>query len=223
LPLIDALSYARYKTYLEWSGGDQTLAFRLYDYNIRLSAALYGPLHMLEVALRNAVDRQMQRAYGASWLSGAGVGLTRYQRDSIAKAEQSIRRQGKGIVHDPIVAELNLGFWTSFFGKSSYLQWQHLRRMFSVSRLQRAAVADMLDKIRDLRNRIAHHEPILRLPLDTRYASIRDLVEWIEADAATWIDQNSTWSAVFLGHPTLEVDSVTRKESVRTDVRLALL
>lgn len=49
--LISALSADRFSTYLQWTSGDQPLAERLYTYNVQLSAALYGPLHMQEVAL----------------------------------------------------------------------------------------------------------------------------------------------------------------------------
>jgi hypothetical protein len=73
------------------------------------------------------------------------------------------------------------------------------------------------------KDRIAHHEPILRLPLDARYASIHELTGWIEADAAAWIDQTSTWQRVFLGSPTLEVDPATGIERVHTGVMRVLL
>jgi hypothetical protein len=209
LPLIDSLSAARLGTYLGWAGGDQQLALRLYDYNIRLSAALYGPLHMLEVSLRNGIDRQLQQAYGVNWPTNAGAGLTPYQSQSVTNAENTIRRQRKPVTHDSIVAELNFGFWTSFFGKDSYLQWQHLRPMFSVGQLKRAQIAQILDKTRDLRNRVAHYEPILSLPLDSRYTSIRELTSWINTDAAAWIDRTSSWPNVFLGNPTLDTDPLS--------------
>ena len=54
--LIAALSAERFDTYLNWTAGNQALAERLYTYNVQLSAALYGPLHMQEIALRNMAD-----------------------------------------------------------------------------------------------------------------------------------------------------------------------
>src|SRR3546814_17348998 len=41
---VHALSADRFDTYLKWAGADQTLAERLYTYNVQHSAALYGPL-----------------------------------------------------------------------------------------------------------------------------------------------------------------------------------
>ena len=69
--LTAALSSDRFATYLQWTSGDQTLAERLYTYNVQLSAALYGPLHMQEVALRNRAGqtRLWNRASGQTGIS----------------------------------------------------------------------------------------------------------------------------------------------------------
>src|SRR3546814_13937111 len=61
---VHALSADRFDTYLKWAGADQTLAERLYTYNVQLSAALYGPLHMLEVVLRNMADARLAAPHG---------------------------------------------------------------------------------------------------------------------------------------------------------------
>jgi hypothetical protein len=222
LTLIDALSRARLATYRTWANGDETLALRLYAYNSRLSASLYDPLHMLEVTLRNTIDRHFQVAYGPDWLIAGRAGLTVYQQDNITKAQQALSRQGKIITHDPLVAELNFGFWVSLFSSQSNAKWQYLRPMFAAPKLKRADIAGRLDAMRTLRNRIAHHEPILRLPLDARYTTIRELVSWMEPDAATWIDKTSTWPSIFLGAPTLIVDPATQDHRVVAAIITAL-
>ena len=50
---VAAISADRFSTYRLWADQNDALATRLYTFNVQLSAALYGPLHMLEVALRN--------------------------------------------------------------------------------------------------------------------------------------------------------------------------
>jgi hypothetical protein len=52
-------SAARLQHYLAERGDDQGAAMRLYDWNAAMSAALWESLSFLEVALRNAIDRQM--------------------------------------------------------------------------------------------------------------------------------------------------------------------
>src|SRR3546814_8982159 len=74
---VHALSADRFDTYLKWAGADQTLAERLYTYNVQLSAALYGPLHMLEVVLRNMADARLAAQHGAAWIDDPAILVTR--------------------------------------------------------------------------------------------------------------------------------------------------
>jgi hypothetical protein len=50
-----------------------------------------------------------------------------------------------------------------------------------------------LDDFRALRNRVAHYEPILALPLAQRYADITMLTGWLSASAVAWINETSEW------------------------------
>lgn len=214
MPLIDALSAARFATYATWAGNDTNLALRLYSYNTTLSATLYSPLHMLEVTLRNTIDRQMVQSYGPDWLDGQTVALTHYQTTSIATARQTVQRQGKVLAHDPVIAELNFGFWTSLFGHASAHLWSALRPIFNTKGLQRKGIAGILSELRELRNRIAHHEPIIGQPLDDRYAKICKVTGWMEPDAEVWINQVSTWPAVYIGQAILVLDQGTGRLKV---------
>lgn len=63
--IADALSSARVAPYLAAAGGNVRSALRLYRWNIELSAAAYQALHLFEVMLRNALDRQL-RAWNAT-------------------------------------------------------------------------------------------------------------------------------------------------------------
>jgi hypothetical protein len=65
--LTAALPADRFATYLQWASGNQNLAERLYTYNVQLSAALYGPLHMQEISLRNMADQALAQRYGPAW------------------------------------------------------------------------------------------------------------------------------------------------------------
>lgn len=55
LPALPGLlSTDRFGTYLAASDGEVARAVRLYSWNIEVSAALWGPFHILEITLRNA-------------------------------------------------------------------------------------------------------------------------------------------------------------------------
>ena len=57
--LETSLSPERMATYVRHAGGDREKAVRLYTWNTAVSAAFYGPLQGLEVALRNAMHRAL--------------------------------------------------------------------------------------------------------------------------------------------------------------------
>ena len=100
--IVHALSADRFDTYLRWASADQTLAERLYTYNVQLSTALYGPLHRLEVVLRNMADAQLVAQYGATWIDDPAILVTSYQTGAVAKARQTLQKDGKAATRSQI-------------------------------------------------------------------------------------------------------------------------
>ena len=201
MPLVDILSADRFSTYLLWADGDSALAERLYSYNVQLSSDFYASLHMLEIALRNKSDEALTRVYGDTWLDDQAVLVEQYQRSCVDEARRILRREGKAATHSQMVAELNFGFWSSLFGRSSNHLWgQTLRPIFQTQGLKRRDVATKLRDLRRLRNRIAHYEPILAQPLADLHADVLNLTSWMSVDAAAWITTHSniTYPATLL-------------------------
>jgi len=64
--LTDVISPPRIASYVAETGDLQS-AVDLYVWNVRASATLYGPLSILEVALRNALHRELKSMFGPSW------------------------------------------------------------------------------------------------------------------------------------------------------------
>jgi hypothetical protein len=215
---VDVISADRFSTYRLWADQDEALAKRLYTFNVQLSAALYGPLHMLEVALRNVTDRRLTTKRGAAWMDDDKTLTIKYQSDSVTKAREQLTRDGKPATHGQMVAELNFGFWGSLFGRRSHHLWQDLRPIFQTGGIQRHSIALQLDDFRALRNRVAHYEPILALPLAQRYADITTLTGWLSPSAAAWINETSEWTAVYPGVPILVTDAETKQTRVSPGV-----
>jgi hypothetical protein len=68
--LAHTLSESRFGFYLEAVGGlDVQGALDLYIWNLRLGAAFYGALAILEVTLRNSLHRTLSDVYGSSWFN----------------------------------------------------------------------------------------------------------------------------------------------------------
>ena len=188
--LVSALSTARFTRYNGWAGGNVDLAERLYTYNVHLSERFYPVLHGLEIALRNKSADALETAFGQAWYDDSVVCDGPYLANCVADARNVLKKTNKPDTRDNIVAELSFGFWTGLFGKSQP-RWGALRPIFSSPSMQRKKVAIRLDGIRRLRNRIAHHEPILAMPLSTLKEEILDLTKALSIETFQWVGDTS--------------------------------
>ena len=111
-----SLSPERLSTSIAAAGGERERALQLYTRNTQLSAAFYGPLQGLEIALRNALHRQLTRLYGAAWYNNPAAGLDLGGLERIATAKTEIERAGQAATPSRLVAALSFGFWVSLVG-----------------------------------------------------------------------------------------------------------
>ena len=121
-----------------------------------------------------------------------------FLKNSINKAERSIRRKGGATTAGKIIAEQSLGFWTSLFDT------HHYRLIGGVvihcfpnkpSHINRNILNQKLNRIREFRNRIYHNEPICfnNQHIDFSDAiniknEIYELLEWINADLTDYVE-----------------------------------
>lgn len=194
--LEQAISAERLDGYVRSAEGNRIIAIRLYERNTHLSGALYGVIQGLEVCLRNAIHRVLCSAYSVDWYEHMPM-LVYPLPDKLQTAKDSIIRQGKLLTPGRVVAELSFGFWTALFGRKyeKRLWVPHLHKAFPVKppMLDRSDVATRLDGIRKLRNRIAHHEPILHYKLDAEYCRALETTAWICPTTAAWLGATSTF------------------------------
>ena len=185
--LRKVLSHERLAAYQSrsQSSGDLGL-FSHYVWNMALSESLYPGLQALEVALRNTIHNAAVDYYQRDdWYDDTRVIHYQWNVDSISNAKRQLRRQRKAIEPDRIVAELNFGFWTSLFD-SRYEQklWIPLiKPAFPYMPRQirtRIELSKRLNRIRNLRNRVFHHEPIWYWPLEEQHVLIMETLGFIE-------------------------------------------
>lgn len=125
-----------------------------------------------------------------------------YQPTQLAKAMEDIKRRGVDPKPGRVVAELTFSFWTAMFGAAYETLWQtSLHRIGSRSDgkgLRRKDFSGPLAPIRTLRNRIAHHEPILAWNLAKHHNKMVELTGWLSPSAAAWCRTHSRFQEV---HP----------------------
>ena len=201
-----SLSADRLGTYLTATSGDRTNAVRLYTWNTAISAAFYGPLQALEVALRNAMNRELATLYGQAWYDNGKTGL---DSGCLARIEQTKRDLRKDKYPDDppqVVASLSFGFWVSLLGSGGFIDrkaktkanyemtlWRPaLRSSFPhAARISRKNAHTPLNFLRTFRNRIAHHEPIFARHLEKDYENILEITSWMVPHKRAWIESHS--------------------------------
>ena len=204
-----SFSSVRLSTYLKAVRGDREKALHLYTWNTAISAAFYGPLQGLEVALRNAMDRQLTACYGEAWYDNPATGLDARGLGRVADAKKVVVR-ANNTPSSRIVAVLSFGFWVSLLGPGGRREpagrradyemtlWRPaLRGAFShLTPLTRKQAHRPLNCLRELRNRIAHHEPIFARNLSEDHQRILAVTGWISPAARSWIEGHSRVAAL---------------------------
>ena len=208
-----ALSQARMATYEVAAGvqaADDPAALMLYAWNAEVSGALLPPLHVCEVVIRNAVADALEALYGPRWpwsltfeLSLPDPKQGYSPRRDLQSARRAAQTTGK------VIPELKFVFWQKMFtGRYDTRIWdQHLRRVLPnldpakpVATLRQAIYGD-LERVRLLRNRIAHHEPIFARALADDYQTVLMLVTYRCTVTAAWMDSNQTATAIIAAKP----------------------
>ncbi len=220
--LCAIFSKPRLETYLKAANDDQEEALKLYKLNLSLSEALYPTLCILEIALRNRISSVLVTHYGETWFDGhAGKWFDgkdimarakpNYELEAIANLKSELLKQGQPITSDAVTSNLTFGFWTGLF-KRAYVKtlWdKHITEIFPdvrpinynlKSNLQ--MIRNQLDCIRDLRNRVFHHEPLFGTPkqsfaeLLADCANARKLIGWLSQDALRLLDSQDRFKEI---------------------------
>lgn len=205
------LTEERLGSYYRAASGDRDAAFALYEWNIEASASAVSLSAMVEVVLRNALDRAMSalgEAKGWSeWLDAAP--LDDRARKDVGQARLRARRGGRAATRGHVVAELNLGFWR-FLMSRRYLTslWiPALDRAFpgadGDARTNQRVLEGHVEQINFLRNRAAHHEPIHRRDLLSDLGRAIHVAECIDPAAGHWIRSRETLSDTVARRPTV--------------------
>lgn len=202
------ISDKRLRKYVAACGNDTRKAMMLYRLNLRLSQEIFTVISCFEVALRNAIDCQMIARWGEHWLRDFVLPGGLFFRDArietsrkiIYKAYEGLMRRG---VYSPskLLAEMEFGVWKYMFSKHEYkISGRVLLRAFPnkprstpAKNIDHLYIFSELDYINNMRNRIAHHEPVCfnaKGEIDTfyvlsRYDKMIKLFQWLGIDSTS--------------------------------------
>jgi hypothetical protein len=191
-----AISVTRFARYFSACENNKRQALKLYRANIILSQKMYAVIGVFEIILRNSIDRHFIIRKGNNWLADAvqpdgyldiAVGC----EDAYHAIQEAIHKLGVHYTHDRLIAKLPFGFWTHQFAAKEYAAAGNSlleifpNRPFGTNQKK---VFQNLIKINDIRNRIAHYEPICfdkttgkisTSYAERRYLLILELLYWL--------------------------------------------
>lgn len=195
---------ARMNRYLQACDGNTRKAMTLYRKNLQLTQELFTVISCFEIALRNAIDKRIVVSLGNDWLQNAvtqdGIFDTAKCRITKVNITDALRKLNH-YSHYKLVAELGFGFWRFMFAQNQFNATSRvLLHIFPLKpkstpeiQYNNTFIFNQLAQLNDIRNRMAHHEPICFVPgksiKDTTYARqhynmILQLFQWMQIDEA---------------------------------------
>jgi hypothetical protein len=209
LALPAYISPPRFTRYLTECSGDRVAALRLYHWNAQVSAAFLYPLHVLELGLRNAVANAVASHYGEGWpwTTSFTTSLPNPTRPNFSPRHELQMVRNRNATSGKVIADMKFAFWVSM------LTSRHDGRLWSNYFFRefpncpgsygngRRRVYEVADSVRELRNRIAHHEPIFARDLIADFAAIVEVVEYRCRETAGWMARSQTVSNLLTLRP----------------------
>lgn len=201
------LSKPRFHRFLKATGNSSVRAQKLYRINLRVSQAFYPVLNLFEIFLRNSVYEEVTKYFSnpywiltetTGFMSDPTLAPSRYfLRNSIQKAEKTIKRKRNTVTAGKVVAEQSLGFWTSLFDRHHYrLIGGSPIQAFSQkpAHVNRRIINSKLNSVRTFRNRVYHNEPICFRGSEVDFTEatkmmneLYDLLNWIDSELTDYV------------------------------------
>lgn len=192
--IIQGLSPERLAKYSQLSPNNLKRQIELYTWNTKLSESLYAPLQGLEIITRNYFDRTLQEKFDQWWIN---INLVHPQTRILSNTLSMLKEKNKSLNNNNLIADLSFGFWTgllhakyenNLWRSCLYYAFKNKPKPFI-----RKNVHHEYHLLKLLRNRIAHHEPILRSDLPNHYFRIIKMINWFCKDTALWIESQSSF------------------------------
>lgn len=208
-----ALSPARIATYEIATGvqNDEDMsALTLYAWNAEVSGALLACLHICEVVVRNAISDALDSIYGDRWPWEQTFERSLPDPDRGYNPRKDLRKARRGKqTTGQVIPELKFVFWQKMFTRRHDTRiWNHhlLRVMPNIDNAEhipilRNSLHHDLEQLRELRNRIAHHEPIFPRNLSDDYTKLLKLVNYRCNYTADWLSEKQRVTTLITHKP----------------------
>ena len=163
--------------------------------NIKISENFHTPLDYFEIIFRNSINIILQKYYGKEWYFNNF--LLDKQSIIIEELINKLELENKEINNANIVSNVSFGFWTSFFSGYYENKLKFLYSNIFNGKLNRDQIFKKIIKIKNLRNRIAHRENIIKYYFMNDFGTIMQLISFIDKDISIYINNNTNLKQIF--------------------------
>lgn len=200
------ISPDRLGTYRKAVGHDVDRALALYAWNMKLSASFMPLLGSAEICLRNLTMPRITAVFGPQWWDSNGFFdiLGSRGKGIVKRAGNKIIASGNQVDSGRMTAELSFGFWQNMLlPKYQTPLWSLLHNSFPdlPAHVDQTTLYNKCGIVRELRNRISHHEPIFQRNTSQDYADCLELISWLSAAKAIWIKPHCNVMALLRQKP----------------------
>jgi len=127
---------------------------------------------------------------------------------ALAKKSARAARTGQttkaSVTVNDVVAGLDFGFWTTMLdSRFEQTLWRtilyHAFPNYTIVTglpISRHEIEKRFNTLRDLRNRVMHHEPLFNRNLQTDFGNISEAISWISDSVPQWVDHHSQWPLI---------------------------
>ena len=203
--VANIISQERLTKYMIAAGGDPEVALAIYGWNIQISEAFFPLLSAAEVCLRNTVSARLIQVYGHKWWDKPQFHLLIRKRGKgiVLRTQNRLARKGP-VTSGKMIAELSFGFWVQMLKpETEAALWAPMHASFSdlPRTITYAQFYERCNQVKEFRNRIFHHEPIIERDILYEYGKILELITWISSDKGKWIKKYSRVATVARSKP----------------------
>jgi len=157
-----------------------------------LSGGLWVHIQIFETTLRQFLAKQLTAIYGTqSWWDIPFL-LNKDDYSNISKVMRRLKGKDIRITSEHIVDNLSLSFWIKLLGKRYHETiWLQIIKYMPVYPGRREDFYNKAREIRNLRNSIAHHGPIMRRNLIRDHAYLGELTAILDPELAREVEKRS--------------------------------
>ena len=157
-----------------------------------ISAALWVHILTFETTLRNFMHYSLKKSYNQHlWWLSPGL-LFKTDALEISQVIRRLHRRNLEENEENIISNLSLSFWIELLSKRYHQKvWNKLVKYFPVHPGRREEFHRKAREIRNLRNSIAHHGPIMRRNLIRDHEYLHELTATLDPDLADAVQKRS--------------------------------